>query len=123
MLRTLLLRLHEYHLAHQGVQLRPNPLLSPFPPESIQQPVTREPPSPLHIALGLMFEKSGASRKDCVRFREVTNLSQSLNNVEDPLELPAKLDTLALDSPALGHMIIPTFDEPRNAHDYLIALY
>jgi hypothetical protein len=43
--------------------------------------------------------------------------------VEDPLELPAKLDTLALDSPALGHMIIPTFDELRNAHDYLIALY
>lgn len=58
-----------------------------------------------------------------MRFRQVTNLSQSLNNVEDPLELPAKLDTLALDSPALGHMIIPTFDEPRNAHDYLIALY
>jgi hypothetical protein len=44
-----------------------------------------------------------------VRFRQVTNLSQSLNNVEDPLELPAKLDTLAAGAWAHDY---PDLDEP-----------
>jgi hypothetical protein len=44
--------------------------------------------------MGLMFEKSGASREDYVRFREVINLSQTIAGSANPIELPAKLDTL-----------------------------
>ncbi len=64
------------------------------PPESIQQPVLREPLSALYIALGLMFERSGATREDYVRFREVLNLAQLVTESGTPLELPGKLDTL-----------------------------
>lgn len=64
------------------------------PPESIRGPTLREPLSPLYLVLGLMFEKSGTSREDYVRFREVINLSQLITVSGSPLELPAKLDTL-----------------------------
>ena len=61
-------------------------------------------PPPLHLALGLWFEKSGCSRAEYVRLREVMQLQKpSVNPSADPsaddeLEptqtLPLKLDTL-----------------------------
>jgi len=64
------------------------------PPESMYQPIAREPPSSLLLALSLLFKKSGGSRQDYVRTREVLQLSHSLINPDVPLELPAKLDTV-----------------------------
>lgn len=64
------------------------------PPESIQQPPAREPPSPLILALGLLFEKINASRQDYVRTREVLYLAHSLADSQSPLQIPYKIDTL-----------------------------
>ena len=62
------------------------------------------PPPPLHLALGLWFEKSGGSRADYVRLREVFQLSKkpvatgsSMDDGEgngDIQTLPFKLDSL-----------------------------
>lgn len=67
-------------------------------------------PPPLHIALGLWFEKSGGSRSDYVRLREILQLEKPLAGPEDDgtatssqagteyesviQSLPLKLDTL-----------------------------
>src|SRR5438045_2531539 len=41
-----------------------------------------------------MFERSGATREDYVRFREILNLAQLVTESGTRLELPGKLDTL-----------------------------
>jgi len=62
--------------------------------ESIEQRVPEGPVEPLLLAIGLWLEKSGCSRQDYTRLREVFLLSHHLYNQGIDLHLPLKLDTL-----------------------------
>ena len=62
--------------------------------ESIQRPMPRGPVQPLQLALGLWLERSGASRQDYIRLREVFPMKHTLSTDNPEFELPAKLDTL-----------------------------
>ncbi|KAF6223757.1 hypothetical protein HO173_013218 [Letharia columbiana] len=91
-------------LSHQAQSPAPSP--TPSFEIIVQQGGKDTLPPPLHLALGLWFEKSGGSRADYVRLREVFQLSKPSaagssmveeGNEDSELDmhtLPLKLDTL-----------------------------